>query len=850
LGTAKRLKRAKSHKVSKSLNLTEREIEMICPGNVSLRLEMYGILLLALVLSLGLSFFSFHPGDLEQNFILNSHGITKNFLGPIGACVAEIFLSSIGFSSYAIVLIGALAGGLLICNRSFKIRLNQIFGFLGIILSCSSLCHLWIINGFESWGGSGGYLGELVGEVSKSLLSSAGAFIFTSVLLCISLIVTIQVSLIGTLRLSLNIFKRIISFAVYGIWQLLRKWKSEWRDYRRDLAVRREEKRQAKIEKKKQKKAEIINLEDYRNEDSEFEDDSIDVIPIYIDGEEDTLSIEAEKINEFVPLLEPEPVLEDDKQFSMVFETDGGEESLADADADEEEDEADSDTENDLPPIQIDYDLPTADLFSKACKHLSVDPELMQHRASMVMEKLLHFKISGKVTGIAPGPVVTMFEFEPADGVKVGTIILRSTDLAIALKVRSVRIVPVPERGVVGIEIPNEEMEVIQIRDILESDKFRNSVNCLDLAIGKDIIGRPVVANLANMPHLLIAGATGSGKSVGMNAMICSILTSSKPEEVRMLMIDPKVIELTPYEGIPHLMLPVVTDPLMATRALRWACEEMESRYQKLFELGVKNLDSFNDKVEKVLSGEIVWDRTKSKKTRKNKKNLQEQLSFDDDQPLEKLPYIVIIIDEFADLMMVASKDVESYVCRIAQKARAAGIHMILATQRPSVNVITGLIKANFPARISFRTASNMDSRTILDSQGAESLLGRGDMLMIAPGKSYAKRVHGCYVDESEVDDLVSFWKEQGTPVYNHSILEPKQEELDSENGQDGEYDKIYDQTVAFVTQKGKASASMLQRQFRIGYNRAARIIEVMERDGVVGPADGAKPRQVLANPI
>ncbi|MBE0582435.1 MAG: DNA translocase FtsK 4TM domain-containing protein, partial [Desulfofustis sp.] len=428
-------------------------------------------------------------------------------------------------------------------------------------------------------------------------------------------------------------------------------------------------------------------------------------------------------------------------------------------------------------------------------------------------QKLKNFGVSGTVVGISPGPVVTTYEYAPAPGIKINKIVSLADDLALGLKAQSVRVVgSVPGKSALGIEIPNEIRQVVFIRDLLASEHFRNHKAKLGIVLGLDVVGNPVIADLARMPHLLIAGATGAGKSVAINAIIASILFNATPDEVRFLMVDPKRIELSGYEGIPHLLHPVVVEPKLASRALLWAVREMERRYRLLEEARVKSFDSYNETMP------------------------------------EKLPYIVIFVDELADLMMVASKDVETAIARLAQMARAAGIHLILATQRPSVDVLTGLIKANFPTRIAFKVSSKVDSRTIIDTSGAEHLLGMGDMLYMPPGTATIQRVHGAYISEKETSELVSFLKQQGGAVYDDSVLE-QVEEADSLTiaGSEDDYDERYDEAVSFVCESGQASISMVQRRLRIGYNRAARIIERMEKEGIVGPADGAKPREVLA---
>ncbi len=401
----------------------------------------------------------------------------------------------------------------------------------------------------------------------------------------------------------------------------------------------------------------------------------------------------------------------------------------------------------------------------------------------------------------------------PAPGVKINKVASLADDLALALKTRSVRIVaPIPGKAVIGIELANPRRQTVYLRQILSADVFQKGKGELLLALGQDIVGQPVVTDLARMPHLLIAGATGTGKSVGLNSMICSLLYRLGPDKLRLLMIDPKRIELSLYDGIPHLIHPVVSEPKEATRALRWAVMEMERRYQLLEEAHARNVSGYNKQAE------------------------------------EPLPYLVVIIDELADLMMVSSKEVEASIARLAQMARAAGMHIIIATQRPSVDVLTGLIKANFPARISFKVSSKVDSRTILDTMGAERLLGNGDMLFLPPGTSNLERIHGAYVSEAEIMKVVEFLRAQGEPDYDLSVVEPGPEEASEEGGGSGDfYDEKYDEAVEIVTSTGQASISGLQRRLRVGYNRAARMIEQMERDGIVTPTDTMGRRQVIA---
>ncbi len=461
------------------------------------------------------------------------------------------------------------------------------------------------------------------------------------------------------------------------------------------------------------------------------------------------------------------------------------------------------------------YQLPSTDLLDplpSAAKKISKEDMLAQ--SELLARKLLDFDIQGRITQVYPGPVVTMFEFEPAPGVKVSRIVGLSDDLALSMKAASVRIVaPLPGKAAVGIEVPNNSRETVYFRQILEAPEYQSTKSRLKIPLGKDIFGGSVVTSIDKMPHLLVAGATGSGKSVAINSIILALLYNARPNEVKLAMVDPKMLELSVYEGIPHLLSPVVTQPKKAAETLRAIVAEMERRYRQLAEKGNKNIESYNKGVPEA----------------------------------ERLPYIVVIVDELADLMMTVAREIEDSIMRLAQMARAAGIHLIVATQRPSVDVITGLIKANLPSRISFQVSSKTDSRTILDANGAENLLGMGDMLFQPPGSAHLMRVHGCFVSEAEIKRVVEFVKKQGKP--NYELLQQRVKEVaEAEVAaiEDSERDELYNRAVELVQMNGQASTSFLQRRLRVGYNRAARMIEMMQEDGIVGPADGAKPREVL----
>ncbi len=486
--------------------------------------------------------------------------------------------------------------------------------------------------------------------------------------------------------------------------------------------------------------------------------------------------------------------------------------------------------EPDFVPLQEDssqdYELPSLGLLNDPVRSSTdVDKESLRDNAEVLIQKLSDFGVSGRVVEINPGPVITRFEFEPAPGIKLNRIVGLSDDLALAMKAMSVRIAPIPGKSVIGIEVPNKKRKIVAFKEIVSRERFLKAKSKLTISLGKDIAGGTIISDLARMPHLLVAGATGSGKSIFVNTVICSILFKASPDEVRFLMVDPKRLELFPYDGIPHLLHPVVIDPRKAAVALRWAVEEMDRRYHMLAQKGTRDIVQYNNKIEAELE----------------KGSVAEEIP-------KKMTYIVVIIDELADLMMIAARDVEGYIARLAQMSRASGIHLLIATQRPSVDILTGVIKANFPCRISFQVSSKVDSRTIIDTMGAEKLLGMGDMLFMPPGTSRLQRIHGAHISEQEIKSITEFIKKQAKPSYDESIVAVKEEDTPVE--EDDEYDELYDKAVALVTETRQASISMLQRRMRVGYNRAARMIERMEKEGVVGPSDGVKPREVLVNKL
>ena len=675
----------------------------------------------------------------------------KNWGGEIGTLIAQVLLGFTGWGAYLFVGLLFLLSCLFFSPRMSFERLPQITA--GVTGAAISSCALFSSLSYYSLATveAGGFLGKNVYTVMESLVGGPGSILFLLLLFVVSMMLSTQFS-----PYQLGAF----------LWRML---KALGRGVKGMLVASN-----AKRKEKKQLKKKVPKTEQKQKEGDEYE--------------------AAEPAAELPGLALAMPEVKERNITSVPPEE--GEEFAA------------------TPIARGDWKLPPLSLLEKhAAQHEEVDKEVYYKVSKQLEQKLKNFGVSGKVVGISPGPVVTTYEYSPAAGVKINKIAGLADDLALGLKAQSVRVVgSVPGKAALGIEIPNPDRSVVYIRDLLSSEMYRKGDEKLAIALGLDVIGAPAIANLAKMPHLLIAGATGAGKSVAINTIIASILYNATPEEVRLLMIDPKRIELSGYEGIPHLLHPVVVEPKLASRALMWAVREMERRYKLLEEARVKSFDSYNS----------VSD--------------------------EKLPYIVIIVDELADLMMVASKDVEASIARLAQMARAAGMHLILATQRPSVDVLTGLIKANFPTRISFKVSSKVDSRTILDTSGAEHLLGLGDMLYLANGASSLQRVHGAYISEKETESIIDFLKKQGNASYDESVTAAVEEGGDEGEGNgDEEYDERYDEAVNIVCESGQASISMIQRRLRVGYNRAARMIEMMEREGVVGPADGAKPREVLA---
>ena len=748
--------------------------------------EIIGVIFIAFAVFSFISLISYHSDDPSFSKYISTKIPVKNYAGIVGAYFSDAIVQFIGSGSYFIIIALLFIGWTIFRNEKLII---SIFSLIGGISSTTFLCSLiYLLFNTDPFFGkvarSGGALGYFIAEELIWLFNRGGAYIVIITLLTFSIVLTTRISIGDTLA-RLN---GLIGFLFKGLSAIMPK------------AVKKKEKR---------------------------------------------VKQSAQKIE---PVQQAQDI---DTKTPRIISTVRDEEEKEDFEIEESFESYDTTGEYTLPSLSL-LDSPSPTVKKR-------DEDELINNSSILVKKLNDFGIEGKVVQVLPGPVITMYEFEPASGVKVSRIMSLADDLALAMKAISVRILaPVPGKSVVGIEIPNVYRDSVSLKELLSSDEFKKAKSKLSLGLGMDISGKPVVTDLAQIPHLLVAGATGSGKSVGINSMICSILFNSTPDEVKMIMIDPKMIELSTYDGIPHLIAPVVTNPKKAANALRWVVEEMERRYNCLAEKGVRNIVGYNKIIEesegrrqKHALSEVEGTENRRQKPALSKvegTEVEDSEEIVEEKEEKKLPYIVVIIDELADLMMVSSKDVEDALTRLAQMARASGIHLLVATQRPSVDVLTGIIKANFPSRISYQVSSRIDSRTILDTIGAERLLGKGDMLFLPPGTSRLQRIHGAYVSEVEIKKVVEFLKKQQKPIYLESILKPKIDKIAEDEGEDS--DELYDQAVALVSSTRQASISMIQRRLRIGYNRAARMIELMEKHGLVGPADGAKPREVYVRDV
>ncbi|ATG73264.1 cell division protein FtsK [Zobellella denitrificans] len=829
------------------------------------------IIIILLAIFMMLSLVSYHPSDPGWSQTAWG-GEISNAAGPAGAWLADILLFVFGFSAYLVPPFMVFFGWVTlwrpralteICYLTLSLR---IIGFLMLLLSLLGLASMNVGNIY--YFSAGGLVGDMLAAALNGLFGSLGT---TLMLLC------------G--------FATGVTFFTGWSWLLIVErlggavlefpnWLSSAPSRLLDWQLERRQRRPGAREQAEAEPLAVAatpapatttaesgfvgwrrfkdRLGSPRETDEEWEEAAEDPLLAPVPAAEKRPAplkkappVRREPVLGGVDEQDPDPIatiaetngwnLDDDEELELPWLSDDPEPVAAAAPAPSPKPAPPArPRRSDLTP------LPSVELLDKPKpRQHAVSESELERIARLVEAKLADYNVQANVVGVYPGPVITRFELDLAPGVKVSKITNLARDLARSLSAISVRVVEViPGKPYVGLELPNTRRETVYLREVLDSEPFRRSEHPLTLVLGQDIAGEPVVVNLARMPHVLVAGTTGSGKSVGVNVMILSMLYKATPEDVRFIMIDPKMLELSVYEGIPHLLTEVVTDMKEAANALRWCVGEMERRYKLMSAMGVRNLKGFNTKVQEAIdAGEPLRDPL-----------WQPTQSMDTYPPaLEKLPHIVVVIDEFADMMMIVGKKVEELIARIAQKARAAGIHLILATQRPSVDVITGLIKANIPTRMSFQVSSKIDSRTILDQQGAESLLGMGDMLYLPAGDSNPTRVHGAFVDDHEVHRVVAAWKERGEPNYIEEILNgdvgadgllPGEV---PEGGDDGELDELFDQAVAFVVESRRGSTSSVQRKFKIGYNRAARIIEQMEQQGIVSPAGGNGQREVLA---
>jgi len=804
--------------------------------------ELAGIVIVAVGISFAAALLTYHPTD-SSAFYTSTDTEIRNAIGYYGATLAWVFVSFFGFASLIFPAVLLVIGWNRFWGRDLEFFHTKLIGFLIVALALPPLFDLavgkvWLRGSLIL---SGGYVGQEINRAVSGNLNTSGAVIAIVTALLIGVLLATRISLAAVF---LALHQRLLALG--------RAMSLQWA---RLSERRRKEKMKEAIVRKHLEKAETPQLRLVTDDEGEgglpvlqrpvvrevagrgsFQIRKVTKADLRKAAEalaQQETPDPFELYRKPAPAPPPPPVIEEDPEFEDPLWLE--EKPLAPRPKPQIPRPA---SRAPKPPsrreTKLTHDmLPPVSLLAEGPKQDQINDEVHKkflEIGHLIEERCREFAVEGEVTAYHPGPVVTTFEFKPSAGVKYAKVVNLGDDLALALKAESMRIERISGSSTVGIEVPNRKRELITLRDIIDTETFTASSSLMTLALGKDIHGDPIVTDLAKMPHLLVAGATGAGKSVGLNSMIVSLLYKALPRQLRMLMIDPKMVELKMYEDIPHLLHPIVTDPKLASNALIWAVQEMENRYRCLAEVGVRNIDQYNA---------LLKDPEAHRRAKK--------LAPEDDTPTpEPMQYVVIIIDEFADLMMIAPKDVEDSVTRLAQKARAVGIHLIVATQRPSVDVITGVIKANFPSRISYQVASKIDSRTILDAQGAEKLLGNGDMLFLPPGTARIRRIHGAYVSEREIVQIVDFVKKnQGEPKFLEEITRVAEEK----SGADGiEYldDPKYDDAVRVVLTTGQASASYLQRRLKLGYSRAARLIEIMEANGIVGPSQGSKPRDIL----
>jgi S-DNA-T family DNA segregation ATPase FtsK/SpoIIIE len=781
-------------------------------GNKRLN-ELIGFLCLTLAVLIGLALLTYQPNDASFNVSTSPSDDhpAHNWIGPAGAYGSDLIFQLFGFSAFLLPA-GLLAlGWRWFRSREIGSHAVTLVGYGLLLLSVPSLLALLPVPSVRGAIPAGGFLGTLLASALRSGFNW-GAYVITFAVLTTAIFMTTSFSFAGTHAWATSPKGPIGAVEKLGI---LQKAQARWHAWREEREQRRMRRRveESRLSGRKPVAPQSIGKAEVLNEPPKTirMADGSDIFRGETATEEEDEK-ETRGSNSKAPLF----VLNRDTEKPAAKRA--GEPKIAKG--------------------APNYKLPSPSLLREGSRSEKLDEEELKQRARAIEAKCLEFDVQGRVTQINPGPVVTTFEFKPEAGIKYSRITGLTEDLCLALQAESILIERIPGKSTIGIEVPNDKRQTIALRDIIEAPEFSNSPSKLTLAMGRDLHGRIRVTDLAAMPHLLIAGSTGTGKSVFINSLLMSILYKASPDEIKLVLVDPKRLELNLYDNIPHLIAPVVTDPKIASNVLRNATREMENRLKLLAQRGVRNIDQYNRTFKKEQSLSLF-------------DNLEET----EHKPL---PYLVIVIDELADLMMVDTNNVEESITRLAQMARAVGIHLILATQRPSVDVITGLIKANFPARISFRVASKVDSRTILDSNGSESLLGRGDMLYLPAGSARLHRIHGPLVTEDEITAVCDFWRQQAQAKYQEELLEaPKDEngkvegasddDKDADGGEDVD-DDLYQDAIRVVCDAGRASTSTLQRRLRIGYGRAARLIDLMEKDGIVGPPDGTKPREVLKN--
>ena len=793
--------------------------------------DALGIALLGGAAFLFLSLFSYCPQTDPGLFRSLSPGSekVKNLGGPVGAYAASLLKEGLGLGSYFVGALVAWMAVFVIRGRSLRMAPWKIPVGLLALIWISTLFSLAMPD--RGVANQGGVVGQQVSRWLLDAFHPAGSYLLVIVLLILSVAALGEVAFLAGLKsfgaLSIRGFvglSRICSRGAHPLLHLSRRLVARAAEMGTGLGKILRDRLSAMM--------------------SRFKDQKPLIQPAL--AKKPAPKIVNHRITPIPPAVKQETPAVEEAPSPKIVDPEAGQHPLAaDSAALTGEEEAKRPVQTPLPfpqPLPEGYRSPPLDLLDDPDPDQAVlDEEGLKESASILEKKLRDFGVEGRVSEIHPGPIITLFEYEPASGVKVNRIVNLADDLALAMKAMSVRIVaPIPGKSVVGVEVPNRTRHKVTLKEILADEAFQSCRWKLPLALGKDIAGKPVTTDLARMPHLLIAGATGTGKSVNLHSLILSLLFRFSPKEVKFLMIDPKMLELTGYHGIPHLLHPVITDSRRASDVLDWAVERMEQRYQLLSEKGVRNIEGYNEKIEKELAASGNGDT-----------GAFPQVDETDDMdgilaPEQgRLPYIILVIDEMADLMIIAGRQIEESITRLAQMARAAGIHLLLATQRPSVDVLTGIIKANLPARISFQVSSRTDSRTILDCIGAEKLLGRGDMLFLPPGTSKVTRIHGPYVSEPEIERVVQYIKQHGRPKYEKIPFRSKK---GKEEETAFDHDEKYDEAVQLVAETRQASISMIQRKLRVGYNRAARMIERMEQEGVVGPQEGVRPREVLIN--